>query len=523
MMRPISAMALLLTVSVARAAQPPAANSPQPPAANVQEIAAPKKPVVLVFDLNPGAGAGAEFVRLSTQDLKVFLRETNRVDAVQYIVDSPVVQRAILEKAMTGDEANSPTAPEQRLKMAKLFGAQYYAGGDVSATGGNVDLTLSLTEVSTGRKWTSQPRTSLNSVQSGDSNRDLANARASAIRTAVTQISQQALAALPEIAPEPAQQSAESGDKLDEKAMAERFALVDRYLKEDNAAGAISELKRIINSDPKAIEPRTKLANVYLQQKKYDQAVDELKRALDLAPGNQDIQRSLAAAYEAQGSRSDALGLYNKLLEGKDPVSTGSLRIALGDTYWRSAKIEDAVSQYKSAAEANPKDPTPHLRLARVYAAKAQFTEGAKEIEAAKKLTLEGSPVMDSETFQGFLKVADIEIRAIYAQYQSGDAAFRAGDRTREDYYTTAKELGARAAALAAFLDVIPPPDEFGPSKRHRVLGLTLFSQGASSLMTYLQSDDTDARADSTLYITEAVKEFQTAFALDKKTLEKSK
>ena len=484
-----------------------------------------RKPVVLVFDMSTGTGADADFAAQATQDLKSSLRETNRVDAVQYDPSSPVIERAVLEKTLTREQAASPTTPDLRAKLAKLFGVQYFADGDLAVSDSNVDVTLAITEVDTGRKWVSHQRATMSSIQTGDSKRDLNNARVSAIRTAMTQIAQEAFVAIPIAAPEPAAANLapptqDTGD-MDEKILGELMVRVDRYLAENNLVSALSELKRAENANPKALGPRIKLADVYMRQKRYDQAIDELKRARDLAPGNRDVLKPLAEAFEAQGSLAEAATAYEALLTGAEPPRAAELRIKLGDLYWKNANIEDAVGQYKSAAEADPKNPMPHLRLARVFAAKAQFADALKEIEIAVKLTPEGAPVMDSEAFQGFLKVADAEIRAIYAQYQISDAEYRKGDKTREDYRNTSGELGDRATALAAFLDKIPAPDEFRSSKSHRVLGLTLLSQATASLATFLETDDEDSRADSTLLISEAVKEFQTAFDLDKETLRK--
>ena len=486
-----------------------------------------KRPVVLVFDLNTGSGADKDFADQATQELKTFVRETNRVDAVRYDPASPVVERAVIEKTLKREEADSPTTPEMRARLAGLFGVQYFTGGDLAVSQGNVDLTLALTEVDGGRKWVSQQRVAAASVEGGDPKRDLGNARASAVRTAVSQIAQEAFAGLPVGPPEtvPTEiipSAIEPVGNLDQRVLADRMARADRYAKDGNFAGAISELKRVINADPKLIEPRLKLADLYQRQRKYDQAIDELKRARELAPASKEILKALAAAYEAQGDLDEAAKLYKDLPPDEEPATAAARKLALGDLYWKSARIEDAVAEYRAAAEADPKDPKPHVRLARVLAAKAQFSDSAKEVQAARKLTPEGSPVIDHEAFQGFLKVVDSEIRAVYAQYQVGDAAFQAHDRTREEYHDAVHGLGERAAALAGFLDTLPTPEQFRASKRHRVLGLTLFSQGTASLMTFLETDDDGEREQSALCFAEAVKEFQTAFSLDRKLIEKT-
>ena len=486
-----------------------------------------QKPVVLVFDLAAGVGVSGGFAVQAAQDLKTYLTETNRVDAFRYNSNSPVVERAVIEKSLTREKAVSPMKPEVRVSVAKLFAVQYFTNGDLAVSDNNVDLTLALTEVDTGRKWVSHQRAAVSIAQGGDPKRNLENARRSALRTAVMQIAQDAFATVPAAVPEPPAAADLSPPTLepaispDEKIFADYMARVDRYLKEGNLTSASSELKRAINVNPKALESRIKLADIYLRQMKYDQAIDELRRARELAPENVEVLKSLAAAYEAQGSLSDATAVYEALAAKSKPGETAALRIAMGDLYWKHAKIGEAVKQYTTAIESAPRDSTPHLRLARVFAAQAQFKDCAREIEASAKLTPEGSPVIDSETFQGFLKIADSEIRAVYAQYQVNEAAYRKQERTREDYHNTARELGDRAAALADFLDKLPSPKEFRVSKRHRVLGLTLFSQGTASLMTFLESDDEDARTESVLYFTEAVKEFQTAFDLDKEALNK--
>lgn len=504
--------AAFLSLSVSYAA--PATSRPS---------AAARKPVVLVFDVNAGTGADADFVAQASRETRDFLRETDRVDAVRYDKDSPVVQRALLEKSVSAEEAASPSTPELRTKLAKLFGVQYFTGGDVSVTGSSVDLALSLTEIVGGRKWVSQQRV----TASSDQKRDLANARASAIRTAVMQIAQDAFSGLAAVdTEEPAAGGAAPPPmgpplNLDEKVYADRMARADRYIKEGNTAAAITELKRAINANPKVLEPRVKLANLLSQQKKFDQAVDELKRAHDLAPDDDEVTAALAAAYEAQGSPDEALKLYAELMSKQDTPKTAALRLKLGDLYWKHAKVESAIAQYRAAVEADAKDPTPHLRLARVHAARADFVESAKEIDEAAKLTPEGQPVIDSETFQSFLKIVDSEIRAIYAQYQAGDSAFRGGERTHEEFNDSLRELADRSAALSDFLGKLPAPDKFRASKRHRVLGLALFSQGFSTLMTFVRTNDDAARTESSVLLTEAVKELQTAFDLDKKTISK--
>ncbi len=483
------------------------------------------KPVVLIYHFSPGAGASESLAKDASQDAKTFFRETNRVDAVLYDPSSLIVERAILEKSLTREQASYPNSPELREKIAKMFDTEFYALADITKTENNVDVTLTVVETASGRKWSSPQRATV--AGSGDPSRDLANARMSAVRSAVMQIAQDAFSGIDPSASYEQNTAAsillsEPTIDLDAKVFSDRMAKAERFADEGNTAGAISEYKRAININPKAVEPRLKLAEQYIKLKQYDQAADELKRARKIAPDSIEVSRKLAEVYELQGAIGSAIEEIKSLPSDGESAVSADDHLAMGDLYWKNAKIEEAINEYKAAIKSDPQNYVPHVRLARVLAAKAKFTDASKELEIAAKLAPKGVLIIEPETFYSFLKIIDAEIRAIYAQYVSGDAAFQSGDRTREEFYNSLKDLQERAFGLAQFTEKLPTPEEYRVSCGHRALGLTLLGQGIASMMAHVQADAAGAKTEASLYITEAVKEFQSAFELDKRSLQKS-
>lgn len=94
---------------------------------------------------------------------------------------------------------------------------------------------------------------------------------------------------------------------------------VQRDLKEYDAS--IASYKKSIELSPKSLNPYINLANVQLYMKNQpNDAIAIYKQGLTVFPDNPQLQSLLAVAYERQGNKDEAKGIYEKMLK-VDPNS----------------------------------------------------------------------------------------------------------------------------------------------------------------------------------------------------------
>src|SRR5690242_19404004 len=93
------------------------------------------KPIVLLFPVN---GTPSSIATEATQAVKRYLRETGKIDVVDFDTESALVQRALVEHRVTTEDVTGVKTPDTRLHMGKLLETDYVACGDISRTGDKI-------------------------------------------------------------------------------------------------------------------------------------------------------------------------------------------------------------------------------------------------------------------------------------------------------------------------------------------------------------------------------------------------
>jgi predicted Zn-dependent protease len=150
----------------------------------------------------------------------------------------------------------------------------------------------------------------------------------------------------------------------------------------DEAGAVVRQLNREF---PNALEPKLQLASLKVAQKRYTEA-EALYRSLYEASRN-DLRplRGLVDVMVAQEHYDAAIQLLNQeRLKPGAPVA--QLDALLADTALRGRKLDVAVQQYSRLVDAAPRSDFDHLRLGDAYLQGGNTQQAISEFETAKNL-----------------------------------------------------------------------------------------------------------------------------------------
>lgn len=132
--------------------------------------------------------------------------------------------------------------------------------------------------------------------------------------------------------------------------------LASSFIKKNDAAKAIDQLKQASNLAPEAVEPHLVLALVYAAGNNPDLATNEyalaLKNATKLDPKNIELYKSLGVIYLQQNKKKEAEGIF-KLIVGMAP-NDAQIRFYLGSIYYDSKDYAAAEKELKAALKLKP-------------------------------------------------------------------------------------------------------------------------------------------------------------------------
>ena len=132
--------------------------------------------------------------------------------------------------------------------------------------------------------------------------------------------------------------------------------LASSFIKKNDAAKAIDQLKQASNLAPEAVEPHLVLALVYAAGNNPDLATNEyalaLKNATKLDPKNIELYKSLGVIYLQQNKKKEAEGIF-KLIVGMAP-NDAQVRFYLGSIYYDSKDYAAAEKELKAALKLKP-------------------------------------------------------------------------------------------------------------------------------------------------------------------------
>ncbi len=138
-------------------------------------------------------------------------------------------------------------------------------------------------------------------------------------------------------------------------------------------------LKEVAEKYPKDKEVHYDLASNYQNKKMPKQAAEEIEKALSLDPDYPDALNTGAYVYVTLKDYEKAIGYikkYASLMPGKpNPLDS------LGEFYWWTGKIDEAIENYKKALAVKPDYYPSMAMLGYVYAFKEDYFETSKWID----------------------------------------------------------------------------------------------------------------------------------------------
>lgn len=268
---------------------------------------------------------------------------------------------------------------------------------------------------------------------------------------------------------------------------------------------AIEQFKIISEKDPKDIDSQIMLGRLYKVSN--DSAASEaaFKKALEISPDNEDAMTGLAMVYSDEGDTKRAADLLEKLTAKNPsprafaalafsyeqlhdyPLAASTLRRALtldpsnqeyklnlAQDLAQAEQYDEALKVYQEVADANPRDPTPLLRMAQVYRQQKKFDLARESIDKAREIDPDNLEVKLDESFlqeeEGKLSEAIVTLKQVLdatakKNYSAGERTYRASMLERlgrmylnleqfDEAADTFRQLGGLDPEYAARADV---------------------------------------------------------------------
>jgi tetratricopeptide (TPR) repeat protein len=272
----------------------------------------------------------------------------------------------------------------------------------------------------------------------------------------------------------------------------------DAALQTSDNFTAIADYQKAVSLSPRAASPRLKLANAYLEAGMKERASDEAQRALAIDPGNTDVQSFIRDQVSGQDGPSGDVMIAQAQTES-DPNNPASW-ISLGDAYWNISDPDDSLISYKHAADIDPDAVIPQTRLAKLYAARAQYDLSLAALDRSGPAGYPYALRIISSQSVGIVGDMDDEVDQL-----------NKGQYTREQFYDKVKATDLQAENLADFVAEIRPPEAYKVSHLHRELSTRLIAQTASIWLDYAQTNNSSDKDNAAAMEKHALDEVTTA------------
>ena len=446
------------------------------------------------------------------------LRDSGKFDIIAFSPELPTITRAVMERKIPADAARNPADAEKAVLVARALGAQYALRIQGSVEGPKAKVTLELLGTLDAKRWTT---TADSDIAAGDGSRAVINrnnAISTAVSSAVSQILIDAFGGLPAAKPivespntetpvvsPPVEEPPKTTETEPPRDVTAEYnaiiKLVDSYSTKGDLRNAVVELKRAVNLEPDKPAARVRLAKMYADLGMTAEAIDECKRTLLFDKNSAPVYALLAKLYIAKGSFAEAAEQCNQIIR-IDPKNVEA-RMNLGDISWNLSKVDDAVAAYEGAINADPKNPTPHERLQRLYAARKMYTPAIEHFVEAKSLTAD----VGQDPAKGYAVIAQViqdEFELVMGKLDSARVDFGNNKITREEYYADCKDAASRIEALATFLSTQTAPRAYRNVHAHGLLAASLLAQAGGNLVSYFETEQKHYLDDADLLQDEA-------------------
>ncbi len=494
--------------------------------------AADTRPVVLLFDTTNGKGVDKSLAASATKALRDYLRETKRVEVTIFDRESPTVLRAIMEKRLSPDKIASYSSIAERIEVAKILAFEYTAGAEVSMKESAVEVKLWFAKVNGTKQERWETTGSASSI--GAEERDLENAMHSAASSAVRFVEEKALSALPRISEQLPITDGESTALNDATSTApntNNTLTADDYaargescFKDGDLAQAIDNYSKAINVDPVNAGLRLRLAILYTHKGMFGEANDELKRAAEMGV---DAALITQTRNEIDKIKNNPIVVSSRKAVTTEPVrkttqvkglasqKAAISKIVEGDKSWSNGEPDEAAKFYKEAIVADPLEWRAYERLAQVNAWMSLFNESRKVLEELNKLQPKPPADVIAKRYEVFRIAIDNSLKSMIKLYESDKESFEQKKLSRESYYDSAKGIFLKLESMSKLLDALEVPATKKSANLRRSLACGLLSQAASSLMDYLETNNVTYKQNTSVFVTQAKNELDTASKLD--------
>jgi putative PEP-CTERM system TPR-repeat lipoprotein len=168
--------------------------------------------------------------------------------------------------------------------------------------------------------------------------------------------------------------------ELDEDNAAAHNVLGSAYLAKGRFSEGMAEINRAIALDPNLADARVKKGLLELRRGKFHEGEEELLAAIHAGPEVMNPRIVLASAYLQRSEFAKADKLLREGLTGTK--ADASLYNLLAEAAMRQNKIDDAVTAFQNAKQADPLDDNAYFRLSLIYILKGEQDKGEQEITA---------------------------------------------------------------------------------------------------------------------------------------------
>lgn len=496
-----------------------------------------KRPLLLLFEATKGEGAEQELTSITTQALKTYYRECQRVEPTIFNRDMPTVKRAVLEKRLSADQIASYSSKTERLEVGKVLAFNYVGGSEITFKDNQFVINLWVSQVG-GKNETWEA--SGQAISTGIGQNDLENAIQCAASAAVIQMVNKAFNALPVITDrEPLTGSETRIIPVDQQrpvAAADYSTKAEENLQAGNLAVAIQQYSQAVSTDPTNVGLRIKLAEAYALKGLFDKANDELNRAIMIGASEEgitaakarisDIKQGKAAPVTepAPKKNTTAQEPYSVVVSpgvsepqnvvGYDATASVAKMIE-GDKLWNTGKPDEAAAAYKLATQLNPLDWRTYERLAVILVSMGTFTDSRVALEALIRVQPEPLPDVMQNRYDLLRTAFDKHFTSILNQYDSDSANFNKHIINRESYYNVIKGMALKLEGMAKFLDVIQVPAAKEKANLRRSIACGLMAQSAANMLEYLETNEDSAKSNADTFAAQAKREMQESAKLE--------
>ena len=161
-----------------------------------------------------------------------------------------------------------------------------------------------------------------------------------------------------------------------------RHVLAELLAHKGDVEGAITELTRALDIVPDDVQNLCTRAALYIARAKYDQAESDLKRAVKLADRNPDVQVQLGVLFCKRARWREAIDPLRAAIAADSQHAAAHYH--LGDAYNAVDDLPAALGAYERAAQLEPSNARPLMRIGVVLDRMGRNAEAAAAYRRAR-------------------------------------------------------------------------------------------------------------------------------------------